>query len=549
MPAVAPRLRLTHHTFHHSGDVMHIQPTAVEGAVGGDRAQHLADRLHATFAGRLGRFDDDPGGAHSHDHSVPAVVEGKSGVLHRFVGRCGAGGEEARADPLNQAVARDIVAGDDEDAAAPPGPNPVLGKGDALRRAGACGVDLCVRPASADDLCELGVAHRKRPEEESPVEGVGLGLQFLADCPDALVDLPRHRVVVADACAQGQQQIQRLPSGPVDVIAIEFVREAARAREGRGEDYAGVVAHRVRQHPAVGQLRADTGCLVVLDEWDPGIAQRVQAGTDRQSCDTVERGVPLLVHAELPHEVERAHPTGELDDVRRVANRDEAARAVLVLDQPRDVLVEHPPAEPRRDGADELLAGEEPADVRVVEDVLGAGQAEGRAGDDDGAIGGGVLDVPAGRAAGLCGDAALDRCRGDRCRGDRCRGDRCRGDRCRGLGRRSEAGRVQSAQRLVERHDVAGLRVVGEQGDSVVVRAHDDVLGEPVQGLLRAELDEHPCAGVVEGVEALDELHRRGHLAAEDVEDLLLGPGGGRVELAVHVGDQRQPGRRHVQSA
>ena len=66
-------------------------------------------------------------------------------------------------------------------------------------------------------------------KQEPAVEGVGLGLQILADCPDALVDLPRHRVAVADARAQRQQQIQRLPPGPVDVVALELVGEAARS--------------------------------------------------------------------------------------------------------------------------------------------------------------------------------------------------------------------------------------------------------------------------------------------------------------------------------
>ena len=58
--------------------------------------------------------------------------------------------------------------------------------------------------------------------------------------------------------------------------------------------------------------------------------------------------------------------------------------------------------------ADELLTGEQPADVRVVEDVLGAGQAERRAGDDDGLVGGGLADVTARCGAGVGGQAALD---------------------------------------------------------------------------------------------------------------------------------------------
>ena len=46
----AASFALAHHRLHHAADVLDIQPGAVEGAVRGDRAQHLADRLHAALA-------------------------------------------------------------------------------------------------------------------------------------------------------------------------------------------------------------------------------------------------------------------------------------------------------------------------------------------------------------------------------------------------------------------------------------------------------------------------------------------------------------------
>ncbi len=85
-------------------------------------------------------------------------------------------------------------------------------------------------------------------------------------------------------------------------------------------------------------------------------------------------------------------------------------------------------------------------------------------------------------------------------------------DRCRLV--EADAGRPQPAQRLVDRGDVAELRVVGEQREHVVVVA-EDVLDEAVQRTLGPDLDEHPGAGVVQRVEALHELHRRRHLLAE----------------------------------
>src|SRR4051794_23858535 len=72
----------------------------------------------------------------------------------------------------------------------------------------------------------------------------------------------------------------------------------------------------------------------------------------------------------------------------------------------------------------------------------------------------------------------------------------------RGGGRRAQpgAGGVERAQRLVERGEVAGLGVVGEDGADVVLTA-EHVLHEAVQRLLGADLDEHPGTGAVEGAQ------------------------------------------------
>ena len=77
--------------------------------------------------------------------------------------------------------------------------------------------------------------------------------------------------------------------------------------------------------------------------------------------------------------------------------------------------------------------------------------------------------------------------------------------------------RVEAAQRLVERHHVVQLGVVGEQRHDVAAVA-EHVVDEALQGLLRADLDEDARAGGVQRLQALDELHRLGDLAGEDVE-------------------------------
>ena len=69
--------------------------------------------------------------------------------------------------------------------------------------------------------------------------------------------------------------------------------------------------------------------------------------------------------------------------------------------------------------------------------------------------------------------------------------------------------------------------MVGEQREDVVVGGAEHVLDEAVQRLLRPDLDEDPRAGVVERVQSLDELHGRGHLAAQDVEHDLVPASGG----------------------
>jgi hypothetical protein len=43
--------------FHYAGDVLDVQPGAVEGTVRGDRGQHLADRRDASFGGGIRALD------------------------------------------------------------------------------------------------------------------------------------------------------------------------------------------------------------------------------------------------------------------------------------------------------------------------------------------------------------------------------------------------------------------------------------------------------------------------------------------------------------
>ena len=199
-------------------DVVDVEPGAVEGAVGGDRAEHLADRLQAALPRGLGGLDDERRRAHPDDHAVPAPVERRRRVLDHVVGRGGAGGQEAGGDPGQQRVAGDVVGGDHDDPAAAAGPDPVLGQRHRLRRARARGVDLGVGAARADDLGELRVAHRQAPEQEPPVEGERLGVEQVAQLADAPVDLGRGRLVAAHPGPHRLQGEQLLATAPVGVV-------------------------------------------------------------------------------------------------------------------------------------------------------------------------------------------------------------------------------------------------------------------------------------------------------------------------------------------
>src|SRR5674536_340942 len=78
----------------------------------------------------------------------------------------------------------------------------------------------------------------------------------------------------------------------------------------------------------------------------------------------------LLRSSSMPYsdDVEGTGAGRELDDLTGVVDGLEAAGAVLALDQPNDVLVDHPRSEAGRDQVDELLAAKDLGDVHVVED-------------------------------------------------------------------------------------------------------------------------------------------------------------------------------------
>ena len=109
----------------------------------------------------------------------------------------------------------------------------------------------------------------------------------------------------------------------------------------------------------------------------------------------------------------------------------------------------------------------------------------------------------------------------------------------------SKACCIEAAQGLVQAGEGALARMIGEQDGDILVFAKD-VFRQCLEHALGAHLNEYAHAFVVESFDALDKLHGRGDLAAQDLDDLAAVGG---ISLAGHVGDDRQAGRAHVHAA
>ena len=86
-----------------------------------------------------------------------------------------------------------------------------------------------------------------------------------------------------------------------------------------------------------------------------------------------------------------------------------------------------------------------------------------------------------------------------------------------------------------------------KQRNHVAVAA-EHVLGKSLQCLLRSNFNKHASASVVERVQSLNKLHRRGDLLRENVQHLRNDVGPRGIKLAVSVGDDWQAGRFEMQA-
>ena len=247
----------------------------------------------------------------------------------------------------------------------------------------------CVVLAQAELICVLGPRApmnsancecpmdktRNRNRRSKTYGSFSMAARNLVDAP---VDLLHQNGMAIRLYLTGEQAFQHsqlLAAGVVRVVARHLIGERVQPGEGGGKNHAGIVAQSVGQSPAIGQLRAFARGLVAHDQRDAGVAQCVDARGDRQLSDTVEGGHAFAGNAEFIFQIERAAAACQLDDVCDTVDGLERGLAVLALHQARDVFVEHGAAEARGDRIDELIAAQNAADVGIIEDVLGSGQA------------------------------------------------------------------------------------------------------------------------------------------------------------------------------
>ena len=231
---------------------------------------------------------------------------------------------------------------DDQHAAAAARPNPVFRQRDRLRRAGARRVHLGVRPARADVLGELAVAHRQDAEEEAPVERVRLALH-LARAARGSGGRSRAAAPSSDVYSRRSSSVgQLLQLAFPPVVALELARRTGRARGTRSQ--------RSRRFRRGAPRAADSGradsvpLLVFLNVWTSGMPASCRASRPaaiaicdaRSSASTSLSGTPYS-----SAQVERPGLSRQLDHVGDVVDRLEAAAAVLRLHQPRDPLAHH----------------------------------------------------------------------------------------------------------------------------------------------------------------------------------------------------------------
>ncbi len=525
-----------HQALHDRGDVVGVQPGAVEGAVGRRAAQQPAGAAHAAGRKPAGILDHQADRPHAGDHAVAPAIEGQGGAFQLRLGGHRTGGQQPADQPRRQGGVGDVVGADHQHPPAAAAADPVLGHADAERGRGAGRVELDVGAAGADQLGQLGMAHGQGAEDELAIETVAraqLGFELLQPPADGLE--------LAHLFGQGAQLVDAGLQAIAAVLAFELADQRIHARKGRGEYDAGLVGQCGRQPPALRQLGAGAGGAVVHHQRQAGVAQSQQAGGDRQLGGDVERGHLIRLQAELGHRIEAAAAAGQPGHPVRVIDDLEGRAPGRVLEQPGDALIGQAPALALIERIDARVACQQPLVVVGGEDLAGAArQPQTDPGHHAFRLGG---RVRRGSGVGRRRLGQLDSARGEGLgrAGRRPAFDSGRGRLC-----ARQAGGGAGGQDLAQRGRIAQLGMVGGHRGDVGVGQH--VQGEGGQHPLGPHLDEQAGAAVVQGPQAVDPAYRRGHLVGQPVQVALAGRRGLFIGPGIDVGHHRNARRADVEA-
>ncbi len=78
---------LSHNPVHHLADMLDVEPSPVECAIGDLARQQLADAAHASLPNGILRFHNDRRCAHAHDHAIPSAIEGQGSSIQALFAR------------------------------------------------------------------------------------------------------------------------------------------------------------------------------------------------------------------------------------------------------------------------------------------------------------------------------------------------------------------------------------------------------------------------------------------------------------------------------
>ena len=140
--------------------MLHIQASAVEGAVGKLSTQNAREGHHAALLGMLHLLYNEPNSTGPHDHTISLRSKRNRGLSH-VIFRCRRTcSQESRTKPGHHSIIGDSVRTDHKHAITATLLNPVIGHGYSHSRTGACGIHSRGWTAKPQELSELSMTHR-----------------------------------------------------------------------------------------------------------------------------------------------------------------------------------------------------------------------------------------------------------------------------------------------------------------------------------------------------------------------------------------------------